>query len=85
MGGNYDIVLRNTHVHLDIQKTTDLHRQCARHMRGRCARSVLTFWARQLSTRNSKQSDASMFRVCIANPADGVSILECCQVVTTCY
>jgi hypothetical protein len=37
--------LTNTaNVPLHIQKTTDLHRKCARHLRGRYARSVPTFW-----------------------------------------
>jgi hypothetical protein len=37
-----DAVLHNTHVPRDIEQTTDLHKQCARHLHGRYVRSVLT-------------------------------------------
>jgi len=33
-GKNYDMKLCSTHLPLDIQKTTDLHRKCAHHLRG---------------------------------------------------
>ena len=39
-GERYDNAISITHVFLDIQKTTDLHRKCALHLRGCYARSV---------------------------------------------
>ena len=40
----YDILLCNTCVPLDTQKTTDFHRKCRCHMHGHYVCSVLTFW-----------------------------------------
>ena len=47
-GKNCDTKPRNTDLPLDIQKTTDFRRKCARHLRGRCSRSVFTYWTRLL-------------------------------------
>jgi hypothetical protein len=43
-----DTLLRNTRVPLDMQKTTDLHRKCARHLRYGKALSFRTFWPQAL-------------------------------------
>jgi len=48
MGKNYDAVLGNTHIPLDIRKATKLYWKCARHLRGRYLWSVLAFQTRLL-------------------------------------
>jgi len=48
VGGTFDTVLHSMHVSLYLQETTDLNRKCAGHLRGRSARSVLTFSTREV-------------------------------------
>jgi hypothetical protein len=71
-GGNYDIVLYNIHIPLDIQMT-DLHTKCTLHPRSCYSRLVLTFLTRLVQT--TRHSDWC----CIMNNSlitDTVHILQ---------
>jgi hypothetical protein len=67
-GGTFDTVLHSTRVPLYVQETTDLNRKCARHLRGRYARSVLTFLTRQVCVNldKCKRSEAN-FEQCVSD------------------